>query len=104
MFDVFGSAWFAAIYLLLFVSLVGCLIPRIRLHAKAMRAKPLPAPKHLDRLPESGRFETTAVRRRMHRRRPARRSAAGGGSSAATRPAAYSPCRPRRATAARPAT
>ena len=60
MFDVFGSAWFAAIYLLLFVSLVGCLVPRIRLHAKAIRAKPLPAPKHLDRLPESGRFETTA--------------------------------------------
>ena len=33
MFDVFGSPWFAAIYLLLFVSLVGCLIPRIRVHA-----------------------------------------------------------------------
>ena len=60
MFDVFGSAWFAAIYLLLFVSLVGCLVPRIRLHAKAIRAKPLPAPKHLERLPESGRFETSA--------------------------------------------
>ena len=41
MFDAFGSAWFAAIYLLLFVSLVGCLVPRIRLHAKAIRAKPL---------------------------------------------------------------
>ncbi len=39
MFDVFGSAWFAAIYLLLFVSLVGCLVPRIRLHAKAIRAQ-----------------------------------------------------------------
>lgn len=60
MFDVFGSAWFAAIYLLLFVSLVGCLIPRIRQHAKAMRAKPLPAPKRLERLPESGGYETSA--------------------------------------------
>lgn len=29
MFDVFGSAWFAAIYLLLFISLVGCVVPRI---------------------------------------------------------------------------
>ncbi|MDT4923330.1 MAG: cytochrome c biosis protein [Pseudonocardiales bacterium] len=58
MFDVFGSAWFAAIYLLLFVSLVGCLIPRIRVHARAMARKPLPAPRNLDRLPESGRFET----------------------------------------------
>jgi cytochrome c biogenesis protein len=58
MFDVFGSAWFAAIYLLLFISLIGCLIPRIRLHARAVARKPLPAPRNLDRLPESGRFET----------------------------------------------
>ncbi len=60
MFDVFASTWFAAIYLLLFVSLIGCLIPRIRVHARALRAKPLPAPKNLDRLPESGGFETAA--------------------------------------------
>jgi cytochrome c biogenesis protein len=60
MFDVFGSVWFAAIYLLLFVSLVGCLIPRIRVHARALARKPLPAPRHLDRLPESARFETSA--------------------------------------------
>ena len=59
MFDVFGSAWFAAIYLLLFVSLIGCLIPRIRLHARASIRKPLPAPRHLDRLPESATFDTT---------------------------------------------
>jgi cytochrome c biogenesis protein len=58
MFDVFGSAWFAAIYLLLFVSLVGCLVPRIRVHARAVARKPLPAPRNLDRLPESGSFET----------------------------------------------
>jgi cytochrome c biogenesis protein len=57
MFDVFGSPWFAAIYLLLFVSLVGCLIPRIRLHARAVIRKPLPAPRHLERLPESTSFE-----------------------------------------------
>jgi cytochrome c biogenesis protein len=61
MFDVFGSVWFAAIYLLLFVSLIGCLIPRIRVHARAMSRRPLPAPRHLDRLPESGRFETSAT-------------------------------------------
>jgi cytochrome c biogenesis protein len=61
MFDVFGSPWFAAIYLLLFVSLVGCLIPRIRVHARAVVRKPLPAPRNLDRLPESGRFETSAA-------------------------------------------
>ncbi len=57
MFDVFGSPWFAAIYLLLGVSLVGCLVPRIRQHARAVARKPLPAPRHLSRLPESARFE-----------------------------------------------
>jgi cytochrome c biogenesis protein len=61
MFDVFGSPWFAAIYLLLFVSLVGCLVPRIRVHARAVARKPLPAPRNLDRLPESAAFETSAT-------------------------------------------
>ena len=55
-FDVFGAPWFAAIYLLLAVSLVGCLIPRIRLHFRAIRTKPLPAPRNLARLPESATF------------------------------------------------
>jgi cytochrome c biogenesis protein len=49
-FDVFAAPWFAAIYLLLFVSLVGCLFPRIRLHARALRRRPPRAPRHLDRL------------------------------------------------------
>ncbi|WP_375489706.1 cytochrome c biogenesis protein ResB [uncultured Jatrophihabitans sp.] len=57
LFDVFGSVWFAAIYLLLFISLIGCLVPRIRVHARAVARKPLPAPRNLDRLPESARFE-----------------------------------------------
>jgi cytochrome c biogenesis protein len=56
MFDVFGSVWFAALYLLLAVSLIGCLIPRIRVHARALRTAPLPAPKNLSRLPESDTF------------------------------------------------
>src|SRR5207248_7312818 len=38
LFDVFAAPWFAAIYLLLFVSLAGCLVPRIRLHARALRS------------------------------------------------------------------
>jgi len=75
-FDVFGSVWFAAIYLLLFISLVGCLIPRIRLHARAVARKPLPAPRNLGRLPESGSFQTAqppadyavAARRALGRR------------------------------------
>jgi cytochrome c biogenesis protein len=60
MFDVFGSVWFAAIYLLLFVSLVGCLVPRIRVHARALARQPLPAPRNLARLPESDQFEVAA--------------------------------------------
>lgn len=61
MFDVFGSPWFAAIYLLLFVSLLGCIVPRTVSHLRAATRKPLPAPRNLDRLPESGSFETTGT-------------------------------------------
>lgn len=50
LFDVFASPWFAAIYLLLFISLIGCLVPRIRLHARALRKPPPATPRHLDRL------------------------------------------------------
>lgn len=51
LFDVFSSAWFTAIYVLLFVSLVGCLTPRLIEHAKSLRAKPVAAPRNLARLP-----------------------------------------------------
>ena len=60
LFDVFAAPWFAAVYLLLFVSLVGCLVPRIRLHARALRKPPPQAPRHLTRLPASARW-TTAI-------------------------------------------
>lgn len=52
-FDVYGSPWFSAIYLLLFTSLVGCLVPRFRAHFVAMLRKPPPAPARLSRLPAS---------------------------------------------------
>lgn len=61
MFDVFSSPWFAAIYLLLFVSLIGCLLPRTRLHLRALRAQPPAVPKTLARLPVSDRWETSAT-------------------------------------------
>lgn len=51
LFDVFASSWFTAIYVLLFVSLVGCLTPRILEHLRAVRARPVPAPRNLTRLP-----------------------------------------------------
>src|SRR3954470_10037056 len=39
-FDVFGWVWFSAVSLLLCASLVGCLIPRIAVYARALRARP----------------------------------------------------------------
>ncbi|MGI9194882.1 MAG: cytochrome c biogenesis protein ResB [Candidatus Nanopelagicus sp.] len=50
MFDVFSSPWFSAIYLLLFVSLIGCVLPRSIHHLKAIGAKPPLTPKYLDRM------------------------------------------------------
>jgi cytochrome c biogenesis protein len=58
LFDVFGSAWFAAVYLLLFVSLAGCVIPRSFVHWRAMRAQPPAAPRNLTRLPEHRTYVT----------------------------------------------
>lgn len=51
-FEVFASVWFSAIYVLLFTSLVGCILPRVRDHLRALRTVPPDAPKRLDRLPQ----------------------------------------------------
>jgi cytochrome c biogenesis protein len=51
-FEVFSSFWFTAIYVLLFISLVGCLTPRLLEHVRSMRATPVPAPRNLTRLPK----------------------------------------------------
>lgn len=51
LFDVFSSVWFAAIYLLLFISLIGCVSPRARQHWLAWRKPPVRTPKNIDRLP-----------------------------------------------------
>ncbi|WP_261167136.1 cytochrome c biogenesis protein ResB [Microbacterium sp. Marseille-Q6965] len=59
MFDVYQSAWFSAIYLLLFVSLIGCILPRTKHHAKALRARPPRTPARLSRLADH-RAETIA--------------------------------------------
>ena len=50
LFSTFTSPWFSAIYLLLFVSLVGCIIPRLKHHLDALRAKPPKTPARLERL------------------------------------------------------
>lgn len=58
-FDVFASFWFTAIYVLLFVSLVGCLTPRMIEHARSLRAVPVPAPRNLARLPKHADAQAT---------------------------------------------
>ncbi|MDT0274864.1 cytochrome c biogenesis protein ResB [Blastococcus goldschmidtiae] len=58
LFDVFSSPWFAAVYLLLFISLIGCVLPRAVEHARALRSAPPPAPRNLLRLPDSGEVAT----------------------------------------------
>lgn len=54
LFDVFSSTWFTAIFGLLFLSLIGCIIPRSWDHYKAMKTDPVRAPKNLSRLPLHG--------------------------------------------------
>lgn len=50
LFDVFSSPWFAAIYLLLMISLIGCIVPRTGQHWRALRAQPPRTPRRLARL------------------------------------------------------
>lgn len=56
-FEVFGSPWYSAIYLLLFVSLVGCLTPRTWEFVGQLRARPVATPRNLGRLPHHDRQE-----------------------------------------------
>jgi cytochrome c biogenesis protein len=51
LFDVFAAPWFAAIYLLLMVSLIGCVLPRTVEDGKALRLPPVATPRNLGRLP-----------------------------------------------------
>lgn len=73
LFDVFATPWFSAVYLLLFISLVGCLLPRTLEQARALRAEPVAVPRNPARLPHYAEFSTdarpgdmiAAVRRRL---------------------------------------
>lgn len=51
-FDVYGSPWFSSIYLLLFISLIGCVLPRTFEHARMLRKPPPATPRNLSRLEE----------------------------------------------------
>ena len=57
-FDVYASSWFSAIYILLFISLIGCVLPRTFEHFKAMRALPPVTPKNLEMLEAHSQFDS----------------------------------------------
>lgn len=61
LFDVYGSVWFSAIYLLLMISLVGCILPRCAAYWRAFRAQPPRPPTNLGRLPEHREVEGDQV-------------------------------------------
>jgi cytochrome c biogenesis protein len=61
LFDVYRSPWFSAIYLLLFVSLVGCVVPRLATYLRAIRSRPPKPPRNLDRLAGYTSYETDAA-------------------------------------------
>ena len=50
-FDVYSSVWFSAIYILLFTSLVGCVLPRTKVHFEALKSEPVQTPSNLARMP-----------------------------------------------------
>lgn len=59
LFDVYSSTWFSAIYILLFISLIGCVIPRVGVHYKALRSDPPAAPTNLSRLPSYKKLDAS---------------------------------------------
>lgn len=60
LFDVYGSPWFAAIYLLLLTSMTGCVVPRCLTLWRDARAAPPPGPRRLEREAAHRSSESTA--------------------------------------------
>jgi len=67
LFDVYTSVWFSAIYILLFASLIGCVLPRMRVHLNALRRGPVQTPENLKRMSayfaETGKLDLEKVRK-----------------------------------------
>jgi cytochrome c biogenesis protein len=59
LFDVFGSAWYMAVYLALLGALVACLVPRTRALVRVLRSRP-PRGGDLARYRTRATFETSA--------------------------------------------
>ncbi|WP_030374039.1 cytochrome c biogenesis protein ResB [Streptomyces rimosus] len=77
LFHVYSSVWFSAIYLLLFISLIGCIVPRSWQFVGQLRSRPPRAPRRLTRLPAYTTWRTDrapdevlgAARRLLKKRR-----------------------------------
>ncbi|MFI9328139.1 cytochrome c biogenesis protein ResB [Kitasatospora sp. NPDC052868] len=89
LFDVYSSVWFSAIYILLFVSLAGCIVPRTWQFVGVLRAQPPAAPRNLTRMPVYAAWRTdadadavNAAAHRLLRRRRFRVDLAGGAVAA----------------------
>ena len=103
LFSVYDSPWFSAIYILLMVSLVGCILPRSLVYWRALRAR-RPTPRAgLTRLPDHASYDLDDE--------PARRPRARAATELRTAPLPASRSRRRGcgrrrsgATCARPAT
>ncbi|MQS38268.1 cytochrome c biogenesis protein ResB [Streptomyces katsurahamanus] len=61
LFDVYSSVWFSAIYILLFVSLIGCIVPRTWQFVGQLRSRPPAAPGRLGRMPAYTTWRTEAA-------------------------------------------
>ncbi|MEV6958953.1 cytochrome c biogenesis protein ResB [Streptomyces sp. NPDC051207] len=61
LFNVYSSVWFSAIYILLFVSLIGCIVPRTWQFVGQLRGRPPGAPRRLTRLPAHTTWRTEAA-------------------------------------------
>ncbi|MCX4748359.1 cytochrome c biogenesis protein ResB [Kitasatospora sp. NBC_01287] len=89
LFNVYSSVWFSAIYILLFASLAGCIIPRTWQFVGVLRAKPPAAPANLTRMPVYAAWHTdvdpaaaAAAAQRLLRGRRFRAHTSGGAVAA----------------------
>ncbi|AUG77872.1 cytochrome c biogenesis protein [Kitasatospora sp. MMS16-BH015] len=89
LFDVYSSVWFSAIYLLLFISLAGCIVPRTWQFVGVLRAQPPAAPGTLTRMPVYAAWHTGADAKAVntaayqHLKKRGFRSHLGGGAVSA---------------------
>jgi hypothetical protein len=93
MFDVYHAPWFSGIYMLLFVSLVGCILPRTAVYLRAAKAPAATPPRSVEKLSGAISYTSSGTPDDVlaARRRRCAPSATGCGGSA-------TPCAPSAAT------